>query len=47
LIGRSRALELFVTAKTLNAPDALRIGLIDQVADPVLEAALQLALLPS
>lgn len=45
LIGRSRALEMFVAAKTLNAHDALRIGLIDQVADSVLETALRLALL--
>lgn len=43
LIGRSRALELFATAETINAPAALRIGLIDRIADPVLETALQLA----
>lgn len=43
LVGRSRALELFATAETINAPAALRIGLIDRIADPVLETALQLA----
>ena len=44
LLGRSRALELFMTAKTVDAAQALRIGLIDSVADPVIEEAFQLAL---
>jgi enoyl-CoA hydratase len=43
LIGKSRALELFATARTLDAPAALRIGLVDRIADPVLETAIQLA----
>ncbi len=43
LIGKSRALELFTTAITLDAPAALRIGLVDRIADPVLETAIQLA----
>ena len=43
LIGKTRALELFVTARTLDARNALQIGLIDHIADPVLEAALRLA----
>jgi len=43
LIGKPRALELFATAKTITAENALRIGLIDHLADPVLQASLQLA----
>lgn len=43
LIGKPRALELFATARTINAEHALRIGLIDRLADPLLQAALQLA----
>ena len=43
LIGKPRALELFATARALHAQAALEIGLIDQIGDPVLEAALQLA----
>lgn len=43
LIGKTRALELFVTARTFDARYARQIGLIDQIADPVLEAALRLA----
>jgi enoyl-CoA hydratase/carnithine racemase len=39
LIGKARALELFVAAEKLNAHQALRIGLVDAVADdPVAEA---------
>jgi enoyl-CoA hydratase/carnithine racemase len=33
LIGEARALELFMTAKRLNAREALRIGLIDKIAE--------------
>lgn len=43
LIGKPRALEFFLTAKTIDAEHALHIGLIDHIADPLLEAALQLA----
>lgn len=43
LIGKPRALELFATARTLDAHNALQIGLIDYIGDPVLEAALRLA----
>lgn len=39
LIGKGRALEMFVTAKKVDAPQALQIGLVDAVAaDPVAEA---------
>ncbi len=44
LIGKTRALELFATARTLDAQNALHMGLIDHVGDPVLEAALRLAI---
>jgi enoyl-CoA hydratase len=39
LIGRTRALEFFLTARTLGAIEALDIGLLDAVRDPVLESA--------
>lgn len=39
LIGKARALEMFVAAEKVNASQALRIGLVDAVADdPVAEA---------
>ena len=47
LIGKARALELFVTAKSLNAIEAHRIGLVDRVVDDAVQAALDLALLRS
>ena len=43
LIGKGRALELFITAEKLDAQRALEIGLIDALADnPVEEAKRQL-----
>src|SRR5437588_7303223 len=39
LIGRARALEMFVAAEKMHARDALRFGLIDALADdPLVEA---------
>src|SRR5436309_6382758 len=39
LIGKAKALEMFVTARKLDAREALRIGLVDAVSDdPVGEA---------
>jgi enoyl-CoA hydratase/carnithine racemase len=39
LIGRSRALELFIVAQKISAARALEIGLVDAIADdPVAEA---------
>jgi enoyl-CoA hydratase/carnithine racemase len=39
LVGKGRALEMFVTAEKIVAPQALRIGLLDAIADdPVAEA---------
>lgn len=37
LIGEAGALEMFFTAKRVNAAEALRIGLIDRIADNPLE----------
>jgi enoyl-CoA hydratase/carnithine racemase len=48
LVGKAKALEMFVAAEKVHARDALRCGLIDSVAeDPVAEAARRLISLPS
>ncbi len=33
LIGEARALEMFLTARVVGAPEALRIGLIDEITE--------------
>lgn len=43
LIGRARALEFFTTARTLKSIEALEIGLVSCIGDPVLEWAYRLA----
>ena len=44
LIGKSRALELFIAAEKVSAARALEIGLVDAIADdPVTEAMSRLA----
>lgn len=43
LIGRPRALELFLTARRVESEEALAIGLVSKVCDPVLTCALQVA----
>lgn len=43
IIGKARALEFFASARRLGSAEALEIGLISQVADPVLDCALKLA----
>src|SRR3546814_17467541 len=44
LVGEARALEIVLTGKTLDAQEALAIGLVNRVADgDVLEAATALA----
>lgn len=43
IIGRARALELFATAGRYSSEAALEMGLISQVADPVLECAVEYA----
>jgi enoyl-CoA hydratase/carnithine racemase len=45
LIGRAKALEILVTAEKIHASEALRIGLVDALADnPVAEAVLQMSM---
>jgi enoyl-CoA hydratase len=43
LIGKSRALEMFSTARRVSSSEAERIGLITGIYEPVLEGALSLA----
>lgn len=43
IIGKARALEFFATARRVSSQEALQIGLITQIHDPVLESALALA----
>ena len=40
LIGKGRALQMFLAAEKLHAQDAQRIGLVDEVADDPVAAAL-------
>ena len=41
LIGEARALEMFLTAKRVDAGEAFRIGLIDVIADNPLASAIK------
>ena len=41
LIGRARALEFFATARRYSSSEALAMGLISRVGDPVLECAIE------
>jgi enoyl-CoA hydratase/carnithine racemase len=43
LIGQTRALEIFATARRVTSAEALDIGLVNRVGEPVLECALGLA----
>jgi len=43
LIGKSKAIELFSTARRFSSDEALKAGLITEIADPVLEAAIGIA----
>ena len=43
LVGKARALQMFLAAEKLHAPQALQAGLVDAIADDPLAAALQLA----
>jgi len=40
IIGEARALEMFLTAKRIDAREALRINLIDEISDSPLEFSL-------
>ena len=41
IVGRARAIELFVTTGRYSSEAALEMGLVSRVADPVLEAAVE------
>ena len=43
LIGPARAIELFATARRVSCDEALALGLVDRLGDPVVECALELA----
>ena len=43
VIGKARALEFFVTARRLTSKEALEIGLVSRVGDPVIDCALELS----
>jgi enoyl-CoA hydratase/carnithine racemase len=48
LVGKGRALEMFVAAGRVVAPEALRIGLLDAIAaDTVAEAVRRIRLSPT
>jgi enoyl-CoA hydratase len=44
LVGKARALQMFLAAEKLHAPQALQCGLVDAVVEDPLAAALQPAL---
>ncbi len=41
LIGQARAFEIFTTAKSLTADEALRIGMVNGIGEPVLARAVE------
>lgn len=41
LVGEAKALEIFLTGKRVDAEEALRIGLIDEIAEDPLEKCLK------
>jgi enoyl-CoA hydratase len=43
VVGRAKAIELFATARRFTSAEAFKSGLVTQIADPVLAAALDLA----
>jgi enoyl-CoA hydratase/carnithine racemase len=43
LVGTANALDLLLSARKLGAEEALRLGLVNRVADPVLDAAVEYA----
>jgi enoyl-CoA hydratase len=43
LIGEGRALEMFFTAGRFSAAEALRFGLVDEVAEDALARAIEIA----
>jgi enoyl-CoA hydratase/carnithine racemase len=43
LVGKARALQMFLAAEKLHAPQALQIGLVDAIVEDPLAVALELA----
>ena len=43
LVGKARALQMFLAAEKLHAPQALRAGLVDAIVEDPLAAALEAA----
>lgn len=43
IIGKSQALDLFITARQVRSEEALRLGLVTKVSDPVLDCAIRVA----
>src|SRR6266545_8403697 len=43
IVGRARAVELFTTARRFTADEALALGLVSEMADPILERAMQMS----
>lgn len=43
IVGATRALELFATARRLTSGEAFEIGLVNRVREPALDSALELA----
>jgi enoyl-CoA hydratase len=43
LVGKSKAIELFSSARRFSSDEALKAGLITEIADPVLAAAIAIA----
>ena len=43
IIGRARALEFFATARRYSSNEALQMGLISRVSDPVVDCAMDVA----
>lgn len=43
IVGRTRALELFLSARRFDSQEALNFGLVTGVQDPILDYALELA----
>jgi enoyl-CoA hydratase len=43
LVGRARAFDLLLTAKRINSSEALSMGLVNEVGDPIVDRAVKFA----